>query len=362
MSWLGSWLGGGGGAGGDTEIGSQTPYFRLAGTQQHGLGALTVPWPDHDVNDIALLLIENQDAGAPSLSTAAGFVQVTNSPQLTSLASRLSVYWCRATSSAMASPVIADPGDHCIAQILVFRGVKTTGNPWNVTAGSTIGNGSSSLMTLPTATTTVDNCLVVLAGTTNADGGSLAWASGWANSTLLDVHEVTDIRTDDGGGGGIVAAVGVMEAAGVIGTSTFSSTANSQGGGMTIALLPEPPPVIPMADVIPPTITNISPVTNIRRDTIIEFDVTDETSLALVAIFASWTINGQDVVDMIHDGQNFRGNYTSFTNTRVHTSSAAYHFRVRRNDGWPVDKDGNVVQVNIEWLVLDGGANMAVIA
>lgn len=353
MGWLQSWLGGGTGGGSDTVVGSQVPYFRLAGPQEHGTGGVTVPWPDHEPNDIALLLVENQDSTGISFTDAAGFAAVANSPQYFSLASRLSVFWCRATSNEMSSPVIADPGDHVIAQIVTFRGVKSTGNPWDVTAGATIGDGTHSTMTLPSATTATDNCLIVNVGTTNADGGSAAWASGWTNSGLLDVHEITDIRTDDGGGGGIAAAVGVLESAGATGATVFTSTGNTEGGALTIALLPEPPPTIPDADVTPPTITLISPSDQqIYSATPIVVDIADDVAISLDAVLVRYPDGSMDVV---HTGFLFGDRYQGSGNSREILDAGLRHrLTIIRDNGWRAAP-------RLEFLVRDSSGNPAVV-
>lgn len=362
MSWLGSWLGGGGGGGSDTIIGSQAPYYRALGVVQHGTGAVTVPWPDHDVGDIGVLCIENQDASGITLTSAAGFVALPNSPQYHATQdTRLSQYWCRATSSAMASVVVADPGDHVLAFIFTIRGAKATGNPYDATAGSTPGSGlGSTVLVLPAVTTDTANCLITTTVTTMVDGGSLAWASGWTNPTLIDYREEVDVRTDDGGGGGIAVAVGVMEASGDTGTSSVTSSGATLAAAITVAWLPVPAPAVPDADVTPPQIVNILPSTSISPSTVITFDVTDETGFALVAVFASWTVDGVEVAEMIYDGDDFRGNYLTDANNVVHTSGS-YSFTVKRSGGWPVDALGRTLPLSFEWLVLDGGANMAVI-
>ena len=57
-------------------------------------------------------LLRALEGEAATLSTPAGFVQVTNSPQFTgagTAGTRITVFWARATSTSMAAPTVADP-------------------------------------------------------------------------------------------------------------------------------------------------------------------------------------------------------------------------------------------------------------
>ena len=212
--------------------------FVAAGTAVSGTGTITVAWPTHQAGDIALLFVESCGGQAVTLSTPAGFAAVTNSPQSTGTGTdgtRLTVFWCRATSSSMSSPVVADPGNHVYGRILTFRGVITTGNPWDVTAGGMKATASTTT-TFGTVTTTVDNDLIVLAASRDNDPTAAAWSS-WTNANLSSLTEQSDGGTTSGNGGGIGVATGVKSTAGDIGSSTATVT-SSVDGHMTIALKP----------------------------------------------------------------------------------------------------------------------------
>jgi len=82
--------------------------YQAAGTAAAATNNITVAWPTHQIGDIGLLIVETANQ-AVTLSTPAGFVEVTNSPQGTgtaggTTATRLSVFWARATSGSMTSP------------------------------------------------------------------------------------------------------------------------------------------------------------------------------------------------------------------------------------------------------------------
>ena len=214
------------------------PYFVAVGTAQSGTGNITVPWPTHQTGDVALLFIESCGGQAASLGTPAGFAAVTNSPQSTgtgTAGTRITVYWCRATSSSMASPVVTDPGDHVYGKIFTFRGVTGTGNPWDVTAGGVKATASTTT-TFGTLTTSVNNELIVLAASRDNDSAAAAW-SGWTNANLSNLTERSDEGTTQGNGGGIGVATGIKASAGAIGSSTTTVT-SSVDGHMTIALKP----------------------------------------------------------------------------------------------------------------------------
>ena len=215
-----------------------TLAFIAAGTAQSGTGAITVAWPTHQAGDIALLFVESCGGQAATLSTPAGFAAVANSPQYTgtgTAGTRISVFWCRATSSSMGSPTVADPGDHVYGRILTFRGVISTGNPWDVTAGGTKGTASTTT-TFGTVTTSVNNDLIVLAASRDNSSTSAAW-SNWTNTNLSSLTEQSDGGTTSGNGGGVGVATGLKSTAGSTGSTTATVT-SSVDGHMTIALKP----------------------------------------------------------------------------------------------------------------------------
>jgi hypothetical protein len=103
-----------------TELRGAVSYQAL-GAAIAGTGAVSPVWPAHNINDIALLFVESTGGQAVTLSTPAGFTEITNSPQATGTGTngtRLTVFWARATSNAMPTPTVADAGDHVYARIV----------------------------------------------------------------------------------------------------------------------------------------------------------------------------------------------------------------------------------------------------
>jgi len=231
------------GAYGNTAVTLATAAYK--GMMSIALKPVTAPitpvWPAHQANDIALLVVETANQ-AVTLSTPAGFVEVLNSPQGTgtaagTAATRLSVFWKRAASSAESNPTVADSGDHQIAQIITFRGGITSGNPWDVTAGNVASSASTSV-SIPGATTTVANTLVV-AIVANATDTATAQTGNWANPNLTSLTERADSSTDQGNGGGFGVATGVKATAGAYVATTATLATSSVQGRMSIALKPE---------------------------------------------------------------------------------------------------------------------------
>lgn len=111
-----------------------------------------------------------------------------------------------------------------------------------------------------------------------------------------------------------------------------------------------------------PIITNFVPAngSEIRDLQSLQFDITDDLGFAVVALFTSWEDpdTGDDVVDFVHDGDAFRGNYTDTTvNTRT-AISGGWRYTIRRAGGWPKNSDGTNLPLSIEFLPVDTSGNI----
>jgi hypothetical protein len=215
---------------------AQAPAFQAAGTPVNGTGAVSPAWPAHQPGDIALLFIESRGNQAANLAGGSGFASVGQTNTGGAGGTRLTVYWARATSSSMASPTVNDPGDHVYAQIITYRGVLWTGNPWNVQAGGTKG-AASNTVSVTSITTTETNTLVVQAVSRNNDAAGPAF-SGQASATLTGITERSDDGTTDGDGGGFAVWDGVKATAGATGVTTASINASVLNAFRSIALRP----------------------------------------------------------------------------------------------------------------------------
>lgn len=235
------------------------PVFQAAGTALSGTGAVSPLWPTHQVDDIALLFVESTGGQPVTLSTPAGFTAVTNSPQFTgagTAGTRLTAYWARATSNTMPPPTVGDAGDHVVAQILTYRGVIKTGNPWDATTGGNKPTASSALSVLG-VTTSLANTLVVVAASQDRDANSSATFSGWTNGNLSAVTERSDFGANPGNGGGFGVMDGIKITAGATGNTTATLSNSVVNAHMTVALKPQPTTTI--GDGTNPASTTLTP-------------------------------------------------------------------------------------------------------
>lgn len=224
------------------------PTFQAAGTPVEagaGTGTISPAWPTHLTGDVALLIVESKEP--VMLSVPAGFRELPSSPRFDRIGStnysRLTVFWCRATSAAMGAPSVWGFGHHKRAVILTFRGVTATGRPWDITAGNDTGGTGTNAVSVPGGTTTTADCLVV-AIVNNNNGVSTPQVTGWANASLTGLTEILD--TNSGGiGSGFAAAAGVKAAAGVVNATTASLVTNSPQGRIMVALSSAAQPAAP---------------------------------------------------------------------------------------------------------------------
>lgn len=219
------------------------PEFWDVGLVVSGTSNQVVPLPArYQANDVAFLVVEtaNQVVAAPS-----GWVEVSGSPQGTgtagdAAATRLTVFWRRLTASETA-PTVVNPGDHIVCQIFTVRGCTTSGNPWDVTAGSVEAAGSASV-SFPGVTTTVANCLVLLIHAQGLDDNVAHFTAGSATFANADLENlVMLIRNHNrthGNGGGFNVARGLKRTAGAIAATTATQDASSTQARLTIALKP----------------------------------------------------------------------------------------------------------------------------
>ena len=219
------------------------PTYKGSGTFTNGTASITPPMPTGGAapaaNDILLLVCESENQ-AITLTTANGFVEITNSPQSAGTAatdpgSRLAVFWKRAVGSD-AAPVVADAGDHTTGQIHCFSGCRVSGNPWDVLTAGNNGAANSTSVSIGGTTTTVPDCLVVLLCSSSFNGNSTAEFSAWANTDLANLTERTDNTSTSGLGGGHGMATGEKATAGAFGSTTLTLAHTSFVGCYAIAL------------------------------------------------------------------------------------------------------------------------------
>ena len=220
------------------------PTFVAAGTVAYGTGAITPALPSGIATNDILLLFLNTSNQAISISNQNGgtWTQVTNSPQGTGTGGSsgsvaLTVFWSR-YNGTQGAPTTSDSGDHQIGRMIAIRGATTSGDPTNITAGG-VDATASTTASLPGATTTVANTLVVVAcatGLPNSNGTSNF--SAWTNSNLSSITERIDNTRNVGVGGGIGVATGGKATAGAYGNTTVTLAASAKKAMMSIAIKP----------------------------------------------------------------------------------------------------------------------------
>lgn len=211
------------------------PFVTKQLDQFGGTGSATPAWSVKDVlpNDIILLLCESSDE---AVSTPSGYTAVDDSPQSASGTTRLTAFWKRSDGTE-TGVTVADPGDHILVTAFAIRGCPLTGDPWNATSGGSETSSDTSV-SVPGATTTTDDCLVLVASSNSVDVSAQGLSSGWANGDLTDVHLINDTNTADGNGGGISVVTGRQASAGTYGATTGTLSTASTKAYMTIAFPP----------------------------------------------------------------------------------------------------------------------------
>jgi len=223
------------------------PTFVASGSAVGGTGAITVSWPAGiQADDIGLLFVESCNE-AISLSSPSGFAEIPNSPRGEGTASidpatRLAVFWCRATGTTMPDVVVADPGDHAVGRIFVYRGCENSGNPWDATAGAVQASTVTSISN-PALSTTVDNCLVLMCAS-NATDSNTGQYTNWTNASLTGIVLRCNQGSISGNGGGIGIGEGTKATAGPVSSGTSTLSTASPQGLITIAL--KPPQAVPV--------------------------------------------------------------------------------------------------------------------
>jgi hypothetical protein len=119
--------------------------------------------------------------------------------------------------------------------MLLIRGCATSGNPFDVVAGSTIANSTS--ISFPAVTTTVNDCEIIQIVTYPFDSFN-AEVSGQANAALANITEPFDFGDTTGNGGGFAVTLGEKAVAGAVGNTTATLANTGNMALLTIAMRP----------------------------------------------------------------------------------------------------------------------------
>lgn len=207
------------------------------GAMASGSGPISVPWGAHQAGDFALLVIET-GTSLDVVETPAGWTAIGAKVVGLNNTTLGWLFYRFAASGAEANADAADPGDHWVGVILVYRGVNTT-NPINAFAGA-MGASAPTTVLYPTLFTTRPDCRIVniLFRAVDAAG---PYSSAETNPTLANLVEQFDDGAVDGNGGGIVVITGEKAAKGYVDHTQATMVAVSGGHALvTLALAPGP--------------------------------------------------------------------------------------------------------------------------
>lgn len=187
-----------------------------------GIGpGLPAGWAEHD---IFLLFVESANEVVP---TPSGWSIAPSSPQGTgtaggSSATRLSVFWKRATASESAPYIPIVTEDHFIGCILALRGCTRIKDPFDVTSGSVEASSVASA-TLTGVTTTVTDAWVIIGSAYHQTLNLVPPVRfcGVTNAGLSSISVKTDATYAVGNGGGLAIATALKATAGATGNTTI---------------------------------------------------------------------------------------------------------------------------------------------
>jgi len=166
-------------------VSTNPPTFQATTALETSTGStVSVSWPAHATNDIALLSAITGSSTTPALTGAggSGWSWITAAG---SAGQYLHVWYQRASSASMdtvsVENIITD-GWLIGAAITTYRGCGTSGSPVNVSGGNGLTATTSLSAPGVTVTTTLDNTILVsLVGVSTASNAATSF-SGWAHS------------------------------------------------------------------------------------------------------------------------------------------------------------------------------------
>jgi hypothetical protein len=231
------------------------PTFRANSSYVSGTGSITLTFPTgYQVNDILVLALEgaNQsNAQAHTNLTNNGWARVANSNVTVGTlggaqATKVDVWWQRATSQSQTAVSITDFGDHTMAVMSAFYNVPTSGSPWDTGTAAGVNvvvSTASAQVTFRNVTTTVANTLVLNYVTHARDSAAaIINAAGqlFINSPSGDETNLTkqhDLGTTSGGGGAIALLTFRKPSAGQTGNLRVNVAAANVMAAWTGALI-----------------------------------------------------------------------------------------------------------------------------
>lgn len=213
------------------------PVYVAAGAMvvASSIQSVTPSWPAGvQIGDIGIMVLAALGQTDYPLTDPQGFVQAGSSPQhqiSDDLNARLTVWWCRATSTTPAAPTIGDIVDDAkVGRIFTIRGCPAAGNPFDTTAGDAAL--TTTAVSVPGGTTTTAACLIVSVVACRIDTVT-PQASGWTNPDLVNVTERIDEHSNISVGYGMLVTTGEKVSQGPFGpTQATLATTSTQARWM----------------------------------------------------------------------------------------------------------------------------------
>jgi len=173
--------------------------------------------------------------------TVSGFTEAPSSPQGTgtgggAAATRMTIFYRIATGTDPTTT--SDSGQHQIARIIgITTGTFNASTPFDANAGTT--QAATASVSIPGATTTVDNTLViaVTSGALPDSNGVNRFAS-WVNTSLSSIVEQIDQSRTSGNGGALGVITGTMDTSGTYNSTTSTATVSTERGVISLAVTP----------------------------------------------------------------------------------------------------------------------------
>jgi len=233
------------------------PTFVNAGTRAQGTANITPGAPGSPSNDDIWLLLVESDANDSAPATPSGWTSigtVISEAAAEIENTRNTMFWHRYAGSDPTREIV-DTGDHTHAAIYSFRGCIATGDPIHQSQSSsdtTMDTGIS----ITGATTTIDDCLIVVTTTAGDNGSTASWSNGGLANPSITEATTGDWSTNQGNDGRFCIAYGGLESQGASGTTTATGSTSEEEANWCIALRPLAaallPPFINMAPHKPP--------------------------------------------------------------------------------------------------------------
>lgn len=232
------------------------PVVTAAGATSAVLtGASTPAWPVTSVGDIGLLIVISGGNTTPTLTTAAGFVLIATSQPNNGANSQ--VYWCRATSTSMASPTISNIARTVVSKIYTLTGCVASGNPWEIAATN---SGSGTSYSIAAGSPTASNNLIfeILATAEAATANPVSTGPTNANLTGLALDD-NECHVSGSSQLGLAVIEGVKATPGSYGNTTGTLSGNYAQSSISLSF-PDVFPITKTPNTGTLTLTGVAPV------------------------------------------------------------------------------------------------------